>query len=402
MRCLLPAWCYVSRRKGGNAMKAYHFDGEEKIPSPALIYYPEIIAENTRKCIALAGGAQYLWPHVKSHKMEQVLKMQISMGIRRFKCATIKEAAVAAAAGADHILLAYPLVGPNQDRFLELIKQWPDRTFYAVGDDLKQIKMLAGKAKEQGLIIRLFIDVNTGMNRTGVSFEDLPEFCRQLRSISSVELVGFHCYDGERHEYDPEMRKKKVEETIGAVQKLCSETEREGWEPALVMGGSPSFPCYSQEMKGTRIYYSPGTIFIYDAGYGNQFPDLPFKPGAAVLTRVVSHPADGYFTIDCGYKAVSAEQKYPGLLPEAVHAEPAFQSEEHWTFKMQKGYENERPEIGRCMYVMPWHICPTTALYDQVFTAAGGKLSGTWRVSARGRLWETDTKEQNDAGANGV
>ena len=76
----------------GKAMKTYHFQGEEMVPSPALIYYRDGIEKNINHAIAMAGGADRLWPHVKSHKMAEVVKMQVEMGIKRFKCATIVEA----------------------------------------------------------------------------------------------------------------------------------------------------------------------------------------------------------------------------------------------------------------------------------------------------------------------
>ena len=67
--------------------------------------------------IDIAGGAARLWPHIKTHKMAEVVQMQIEAGIDRFKCATIAEAEMAAKAGAKHLTLAYPLVGPNIKRF---------------------------------------------------------------------------------------------------------------------------------------------------------------------------------------------------------------------------------------------------------------------------------------------
>ena len=41
----------------GKAMKTYHFQGEEMVPSPALIYYREGIEKNINHAIAMAGGA---------------------------------------------------------------------------------------------------------------------------------------------------------------------------------------------------------------------------------------------------------------------------------------------------------------------------------------------------------
>jgi D-serine deaminase-like pyridoxal phosphate-dependent protein len=78
----------------------YTFEGQQDIVSPQLVYYPAIIRENIRKMIDIAGGTARLWPHIKTHKMAEVVQMQIEAGIDRFKCATIAEAEMAAKAGA--------------------------------------------------------------------------------------------------------------------------------------------------------------------------------------------------------------------------------------------------------------------------------------------------------------
>lgn len=86
----------------------YMIQGVENILTPALIYYKDEIFENTRKTIEIAGGAERLWPHVKSHKMKKMIEMQKAMGIHHFKCATLAEVKMVAECGAEHILLAYP------------------------------------------------------------------------------------------------------------------------------------------------------------------------------------------------------------------------------------------------------------------------------------------------------
>ena len=55
----------------------YTFEGQQDIVSPQLVYYPAIIRENIRKMIDIAGGAARLWPHIKTHKMAEVVQMQI-------------------------------------------------------------------------------------------------------------------------------------------------------------------------------------------------------------------------------------------------------------------------------------------------------------------------------------
>lgn len=97
----------------------YLFEESKDVITPTLVYYLDIIRENIKKAVSLAGGPENLWPHVKTHKMAQMVRLQMSAGITRFKCATIAEAEMAASCGAGDVLVAYPRwLVPISDVFL--------------------------------------------------------------------------------------------------------------------------------------------------------------------------------------------------------------------------------------------------------------------------------------------
>lgn len=66
--------------------------------------------------------------------------------------------------------------------------------------------------------------------------------------------------------------------------------------------------------------------------------------------------------------------------------EECFQSEEHWTFRMKKGYEKERPPIGKELFLLPTHICPTSALYNHAIVIDNKHIVAQWPVTARNRF----------------
>ena len=359
---------------------AYRLENENGIPSPQLIFYPDIIRENTKKTIALAGGPQRLWPHIKTHKMAEMIDMQLSMGIERFKCATISEMELACSRGAKYVLLAYPLVGPNVGRFLDTAAKFPGTRCWAIGDSIAALQELDRAAGERGARVDWLCDVDMGMGRTGVRPEDLPDILREAESFKNLSFTGFHCYDGQNHQTSADERERAVEEQAARFER-CAGAWLEG--RAVIAGGSPTLPCHA---KRGGAYLSPGTVFVWDCGYAKNHPDLPFVPGAVVLTRVVSHPGRGRFTLDCGCKAIASDPAgQRGYLLEGRGAQPLFQSEEHWTWRMPEGREDERPAIGEVMYVIPTHICPTVALYRAARTAVNGRAEGEWAVAARDR-----------------
>ena len=352
----------------------YRVDNADNIITPALVYYPDIIEKNTTRIIEIAGSTERLWPHVKTYKSADMVSYLVSMGIHRFKCATIAECEMVAMAGGTDIVLAYPLVGPNISRFVTLTNKYPECKFYAIGDDYNQVKLLSDAAKRSGVVVDFLIDINLGMNRTGIKPEDAPDFKEKVEKLAGIRFVGLHCYDG-NHTSDFSKRMGEAQKMQIAVDKAKAETGCS----LVIIGGTPTFPCFA---RLTDYYLSPGTCFINDYGYRTNFPDLDFTPASSLLSRVVSHPENDTFTIDLGYKAIASDPE--GLRGKIVgiDATPLFQSEEHWTFRMNEG---KRPEIGEVVYVIPTHICPTTALYPEILIARNGMISNSWPVTARNR-----------------
>lgn len=364
--------------------KRYTVREAHRICSPAFLVYRDLAEENTRTCIREAGGAERLWPHLKTHKMAEMVRMQMKMGIRRFKCATIAELNMAAACRPDALVLSYPLVGPNIALFLDAAAKWPDTVFYAIGDSIEAVAALSDAAAARDTRVRLLADTNLGMDRTGVSPDALPEFIAACRKLPGVSFAGLHLYDGHIHDTDLSARRTHAEGPMLRALAIRDAMQADDPEPwILIAGGSPTMPCHAD--KG--VFLSPGTVFFWDAGYAASFPDMPYTPAAAVLTRVVSHPAPGLFTLDCGVKAVASDPQPPlrGVIAGLPNAEPVMQNEEHYVWRMPAGHEDERPAIGAVEYLIPVHVCPTTALYPAAVVISGGEIDGMWEVTARDR-----------------
>ena len=368
----------------------YQVGDEEALLTPCLIYYEDLIRENTARIVQMAGGAERLWPHIKTHKSLDVTRLLMSYGIVKFKAATIAEAEMCAMAGAEKILLAYPLIGPNIRRLLQLSQAYPGSLFYGMEDDLTQFGLLSEavlSARKAGSVPETFtlpvmIDVDLGLRRTGVPLEDLKDMIRRVSRMEGLELKGLHCYDGHRHEKDLDERDGKVLETDRIILRMIGEMREEGYPlPEIIAGGTPSFPCHEAH---TDWYLSPGTSFIHDFGYNESFPDLGCTPAAAVAARVVSHPGPGMFTCDCGCKAIATDPAPErGRIAGMDEAVTVMQNEEHWVFRLPEG--RKIPAIGEVLYILPTHICPTTALYPEILAVEKGQITKTWPVTARNR-----------------
>ncbi|MDR3247879.1 MAG: D-TA family PLP-dependent enzyme [Treponema sp.] len=359
----------------------YHFAGEEEMDSPALIYHEDIIKENIQKAIAMAGNPGRMWPHVKTYKTAAIVRLLEAQGITRFKCATIAEAEMCGQCNAQHILVSYPLVGPAIGRFIRLGQRYTGSSFWAIGDDWGQLSLLGQAAASAGFNVPFLVDVNPGMNRTGVALDALKEFCLRAGKIPGLSLMGLHCYDGNLGIKDTGEREKAVAEETEKLMAIRKAVEAEGYKlPVLVLGGTPTFPFHA---RNREAFLSPGTFFVQDHGYESKYKDLPFSPSAAILTRVISRPREDLFTLDLGYKAISPDQPGErGLITDLPQAQSEGHSEEHWVFRMTSG---PCPSIGTVLHVIPTHICPTTALYPGIFVVRDHQLVNYWEVDARNR-----------------
>ncbi len=377
---------YAKKHARELTVDMYSFEGQSELLSPTLVYYKDIIEDNVDKVIAIAGGPEKLWPHMKSHKMTKMLDFLMSKGIDKVKCATVAEAEVAAKAGMKRIILSYPLVGPNIPRIVALIKAFPAVDFYAIGEDFGCLSALSDLAAADGMKVNVLIDVNSGLNRTGVPLRDLEALMARLAPLPGILLRGLHWYDAQFGEGDAAVREQKIAESNAALAVLFDRL-RESFPSCdvIAMGGSPEF-AYHAKFDYPYRYLSPGTVLIQDWGYSVNYPEMPYLPGAALLSRVISNPEDGYFTLDLGYKAISCDNKIcRGLIVGLENYEEVFQNEEHWVFRMKAGFEADCPRVGDEIFVIPTHICPCSQLYPEVPIVVGGKFKEFWTVDARNR-----------------
>ena len=169
----------------------FELNEPDEIDSPALLIYKNRVADNIKAMIDIAGNPKRLVPHVKTHKMAEIVKMQIAAGITQFKCATIAEAEMLAEASAEIILTAYQLNFTKAKRFLSLIQKYPQIEFASLVDNIDTAKMLNDLFAQEKLIANVFIDVDAGMHRTGIEpGKKLFNLFLELKKLPNINFSG--------------------------------------------------------------------------------------------------------------------------------------------------------------------------------------------------------------------
>lgn len=359
----------------------YLLENEKEVLSPSLLLYPDRIEANLRQMVRIAGGTERLRPHVKTHKLGEIVRMQLNLGISKFKCATIAEAEMVAAAGAMDVLLAHQPTGPNILRLLDLNRKYSECRFSTIADDAGIVDELSDAFNGLGIQLPVYLDVDCGMHRSGiVPGSAAAAIYKRLVDSEGLEAAGLHVYDGHNNALDFDERKRLCDEEFSHIANFKEQLEKEGLAvPNMVAGGTPTFPVHAKCMDREC---SPGTTVLWDFGY-ERYSDLDFQVAAVLLTRVISKPSSDCLCLDLGHKAVAPDKPQPRVklydLPDAV---PQLHSEEHLTVETSFA---ERYSVGDCCYAVPVHICPTVALHDEVLIVRNGKVEESWAVEARRR-----------------
>jgi D-serine deaminase-like pyridoxal phosphate-dependent protein len=343
----------------------YLVENIDEVDSPGLLIYPERVKENIRIAKGFLDDANRLRPHIKTNKSPEVTKLFVEAGIIKFKCATIAEAEMLAMNGAKDILLAHQPVGPKAERLKQLITKYPSVKFSCIVDDAHAARQLKG--------VDLYIDLNVGMNRTGIE----PEKALPLYNEFQSQIVGLHAYDGHLRDPDLAVRKKQSDEGFDRVMKLQAKIPK---KLNIVAGGTPSFSIHA---KRKDVECSPGTFIYWDRGYQSVLTEQPFLIAALVVTRVVSLPGADTICVDLGHKGIASENPIDKRVYflNAEELSPIGHSEEHLVLKTN----GKQYKVGDVLYGVPHHICPTVNLYDAPNVIENGRYTRNWETVSRKR-----------------
>jgi D-serine deaminase-like pyridoxal phosphate-dependent protein len=342
--------------------------------SPGLIVYPDRVKRNIAKVLEMVNGnPNRLRPHIKTHKTKEVNDLLLAAGITKFKCATIAEAELLALSEAPDVLISMQLIGPNLGRFKQMEEHYPKTTFSSIVDDA-----LAASALDRTFAqsrVGVFVDLNMGMNRTGVKPSRALALVQHIQSLSNLQLRGLHAYDGHIRDKVYEDRERHVETDFKPFYTLLEQIDITDLE--LVVSGTPSFLVHH---KNPQYTCSPGTFVFFDAGYAGLFPENTFEFGVEIIARIISKPSDTSICLDLGHKSVAAENPIDKRVCFINRPgwELTSQSEEHGLVEVDNSADYT---IGEIVRMIPYHICPTVNLHSHLQVIDGGM----WEVKARNR-----------------
>jgi D-serine deaminase-like pyridoxal phosphate-dependent protein len=360
----------------------YALKDASRLLTPALLVYMEYVDSNIEATMRMVGGDANRWrPHIKTAKIPAVLRRMMAHGVRVFKCSTTLELLTACEAGADDVLLAFAVTGANADRAVQIARQFSQTRVSVLIEAAEQVRFWRGTG------LGVFIDVNPGMDRTGIGQERADEVLKLARAAGS-DFRGLHYYDGHMSGVPPSEREFQAHRGYDRLLDIVKALSLAGVPvEEVITSGTPAAPygySYAGFANGEFVHrISPGTVIYNDTTSLEQLRGFGYRPAVAILSTVISHPTLARVTCDAGHKSVSADAGVPtcSVIGQA-RLQPLKPSEEH--LPLEVGAGAPMPAIGDKLYLIPRHVCPTVNNFDQALIVADGKICGIESVSARG------------------
>lgn len=346
----------------------------ETLQTPALLIHLDRLRHNIARTIALCGSVERWRPHVKTCKVPEVLDELLAAGVRQFKVATTREAAVLLAQAREPIdvLVAIAHRGANLERIVALARAFPRHRLAMISEEPAHAAAVAAAG------LGVFVDVDPHWGRSGIPIEQGSRI-GAVAAAAGAHWRGLHCYEGHLTANSPAERQVAAEPIHTA---LCELAQRLAARE-LVTSGTPGFVAALAfaEFDAFAHAVSPGTVTYWDARSA-ELGIAGYRPAVEVLARVVSRPSERQATVDAGSKAIDAAAGEPVVVVVgAAHLRAKRPSEEHLPLLADEG---QAPPLGALLHLIPRHVCPTVNLADEAVLVDGGVIRAIVPVRARG------------------
>ncbi|MGR4863838.1 DSD1 family PLP-dependent enzyme [Caulobacter sp. LARHSG274] len=360
--------------------------------TPVLVVDRPALERNIARMAAFAAGKDLkLRPHAKTHKSVDIARLQLAAGAVGLCCAKIGEAEALAEGGVTSgLLITSPVVSaPAIARLVALNASTTD--LMAVVDHPANVAALGAAATAAGKPLKVVIDLDPGIHRTGVaSAEAAVALLQAIQAQSGLTYSGLQCYCGmQQHIESFADRKAALEDRAAHIQSVIAALTAAGAPPPIVSGSGTGshridaeLGIFTELQVGSYVFMDGQYLACDIAGAGAEAS--PYEASLFIDARVVSANTPGMATIDAGFKAMSTDAEPPQVLAGAPEGSRYFfMGDEHGAVLPPSG--EAAPGLGDRVVLGAPHCDPTVNLYDTYHVVEGGTLVALWPVSARGR-----------------
>ena len=362
--------------------------GRAMLQTPALIIDLDAMERNIAAMAAHAKAHNIaLRPHAKTHKCSQIAKLQMKAGALGICCAKLGEGEALADAGIDSILSTSPVVTEfGIARVMTLNMKIGE--LRVTCDNAAIAAKLADAARASGKKLRVVVDIDPGLGRTGIRLrESAIALVERVVKSPDLEFAGLQCYAGQvQHMESPNERRAASLNAMKELAELRDRLKAKGITvPLLSGGGTGTFDIDPDANTLTELQV--GSYIFMDKQYNEVWEKPgqrpPFEPSLFVQTTVVSANREGLATTDAGFKSFATDAGSPAIFSGAP------EGANYFFFGDEQGgvfypAANGKLDVGSVIVCIVPHCDPTVNLYDRYHGVRGDTLESIWTIEARG------------------
>ncbi len=357
-----------------------------ELDTPAVVVDLNVLEGNLREMSSYcADHGLGLRPHIKTHKIPEIARMQVRLGACGITVAKLGEAEIMARAGLDDILVAYPIVGAAKlARLVDLARR---ARLAVAADSIEAVQGIADAARNAGVRVGLLAELDAGFGRCGVQTPaELVGLAQRMARLPNADFLGFLFYPGHIR-VPPDQQDAELLRIDARLQEAQDGLHRSGIEVRVVSGGSTPTARRSHVMK-TLTEIRPGTYVFNDMNTAAIGACDVSQCAVAVHVTVVSVAVPGRAVVDGGSKTFSSDPRCAGAKPGfgfcPEHPEIVLESmtEEHGHLNVAACARPLR--VGERLRFIPNHVCTTINMHSEVWGARGERVIEHWNVAGRG------------------
>ncbi|HEY8997443.1 MAG TPA: alanine racemase [Edaphobacter sp.] len=360
-----------------------------ELDTPSLLLDLDIMERNLRRMGEYCTQHNIaLRPHIKTHKIPAIAKLQIAHGAHGITAAKPSEAAVMSEGGIDDIFIAYPIVSAAKANALVDLMQRGTRISVSL-DSVEAAECLSQAAAARGLKMPLLVEIDTGFHRCGVATPaGAVALAQTIDRLPGAIFGGLMYYPG--HMFVPIDEQQPLREKVNeAVEAAYTALTTAGFAISTVTGGS-SPTAYTGHLFSHTTEIRPGMYHLNDRNLVEAGFATLADCALTVLATVVSTAVPGQVILDGGSKTFSSDRlltgnhKGHGAIVEDPNALLFGLSEEHGHVNITSSSRHYR--IGERLRIVPNHVCTAINMHDRIYGIRNDEVVEIWPVAARGKV----------------
>jgi len=351
------------------------------LDTPALLVDLDALDANIARMAGCFRQHGVNWrPHTKGIKVPQIAQRLIDAGAIGITCAKLGEAEVMAAHGIKDILIANQIVGAQ--KIARLVALRPRCDVIVAVDSEDNVAMLAEAARGAGVVLRVVIEVNIGMNRAGVEpGAPCVALAKFIAGRPGLKFAGLMGWEGHTAPLDAANKLAAVAAAVRAIVHSAELCRAAGLPADIVSCGGTGTYWVTATQPGVTEIEAGGGVFC-DVHYREHF-GVEHPYALTVMTTVTSRPTPTRIICDAGKKTMSSDAAVP--MPIGLdRVRSARLSAEHATIELDA--PNTALRVGDRLEWVVGYSDTTVHLHDEIYAVRNGRVEAVWPILGRGKL----------------